>query len=287
MSIPVTAVHGIGNHLPQYTPGQAANHLAHTWSAALPQTLTAAGGFDLAVAYYAHHLTVTAQSGDDGLDDLPTNTHQWLANWADQLDALPKDVVSQAALGIPPRMLVDAIAKRRTLNKLLLRPFVAWFLTEVHRYLATPDNPARTAARNTVADTITSTGSRVVVAHSLGTVVAYEALWTIPDHPIDLFMTMGSPLGMDGVIYPHLQPPQPETGTGQRPPNVHRWINIADPGDIVAIPRPFTRRFTPDTNHENVHIDWLNPHASHDYLASAPTVAALTGYLAAHGDQRT
>lgn len=46
---------------------------------------------------------------------------------------------------------------------------------------------------------------RIVIAHSLSKVAAYEALWTTPDHSIDLFITPGSPLGLDGVIVDRLR----------------------------------------------------------------------------------
>lgn len=279
MTIHVTGVHGIGN-LDEDLPEQAASKLSTRWQRALTSALVGDDGLALTVAYYAHHLAVVRQSADDGLDHLSVLEHEWLVGWADQLDALPADLVPQAAYAIPARMLVDFIARKRGLNKHLLRPFVARFLGEVHRYLNPADNPRRTAARATVADTITTHGSRVVIAHSLGTVVAYEALWTIPDHPIDLFITLGSPLGMDGVIFDRLQPAPTPGALGQRPPNVRRWVNIADPGDIVAIPRPFTKRFAPDANHEDVHINWLDPHSVRYYLASKPCVAALTSYLA-------
>jgi hypothetical protein len=62
-------------------------------------------------------------------------------------------------------------------------------------------------------------------------VVTYETLWAHPDHDIDLLVTLGSPLAMPGAVLPRLIPP------ASRPPRVRRWVNIADVGDIVAIPR--------------------------------------------------
>ncbi len=68
---------------------------------------------------------------------------------------------------------------------------------------------------------------RIVVAHSLGTVVAYEAV-SATDRPIDLFVTIGSPLGLTRPIYRRLTP------RAAFPSNVARWVNFADPDDIVA-----------------------------------------------------
>ena len=77
----------------------------------------------------------------------------------------------------------------------------------------------------------------VVIAHSLGSVVTYETLWAHPQQRVDLLITLGSPLAMPDVIFDKLHP-VPEHRKGQRPPGVRRWINIAEPGDVIAIPRP-------------------------------------------------
>ena len=76
---------------------------------------------------------------------------------------------------------------------------------------------------------------RVVNAHSLGSVVTHEAFFDRPRPPIDLLVTVGSPLGMPGVIFERLRP-APADGLGVKPPGATRWVNIADPGDFVAAP---------------------------------------------------
>jgi hypothetical protein len=71
--------------------------------------------------------------------------------------------------------------------------FVTVFFPEVARYLAADDAPARAQAREHVAATIADRRARVVIAHSLGTVVAYEALYAHPGLQVDLLVTLGSP----------------------------------------------------------------------------------------------
>jgi alpha-beta hydrolase superfamily lysophospholipase len=88
---------------------------------------------------------------------------------------------------------------------------------EVARYLATGD--ARVRARDHVAATIATNRARAVIAHSLGTVVAYEALHAHPELGIDLLVTLGSPLALPDAVFPRLQSP-PTDGTGLRPANV-------------------------------------------------------------------
>ncbi|CAG9166140.1 hypothetical protein [Cupriavidus pampae] len=69
----------------------------------------------------------------------------------------------------------------------------------------------------------------VVVAHSLGTVVALEALWRWRSEPIDLLVTIGSPLSV-GCIRSRLAMDPPRW-----PKSVRQWINVADRDDIVAL----------------------------------------------------
>ncbi|MBQ1009371.1 hypothetical protein KBX53_00045 [Micromonospora sp. M51] len=74
--------------------------------------------------------------------------------------------------------------------------------------------------------------SLVLVAHSLGSVVAWESLHEY-GHEVPLFVTLGSPLAMRSVVWPHLVPAPPVT-----PPTVRKWLNFWDRDDIiVARPR--------------------------------------------------
>jgi hypothetical protein len=77
----------------------------------------------------------------------------------------------------------------------------------------------------------------VVVAHSLGTVVAYNVLSkrgaSAPDVP--LFLTVGSPLGIK-AISGRLKLPL------TNPPGVKHWVNARDPRDVVAL-HPLTAAY--------------------------------------------
>src|SRR5439155_19689295 len=127
-------------------------------------------------AYYAALLRGdVAQDTGDGLDWLTPDEYRALVAWTDELGALPADV-PQAAWSVPARMLADRIAESRGLNAILVRPFVAAFLREVGRYLR-PDVADRLPVRAAVAGEIRDHRPHVVIAHSLGSVVAYETLW--------------------------------------------------------------------------------------------------------------
>ena len=82
-------------------------------------------------------------------------------------------------------------------------------------------------------------GDRVlVVGHSMGSVVAYDALWElthIEKNPgrVDLFLTLGSPLGMrftqQRLLGTH------EKGRRRYPHNIRSWTNMTSHGDLTAL----------------------------------------------------
>jgi pimeloyl-ACP methyl ester carboxylesterase len=77
--------------------------------------------------------------------------------------------------------------------------------------------------------------TKVVVAHSLGSLVAYQALRRHPEWTVDTLVTLGSPLGYP-AIRQRLDPPV-EPGPGAWPGAVRRWVNVAAVGDKVASTR--------------------------------------------------
>ncbi len=102
--------------------------------------------------------------------------------------------------------------------------FVWRALTQVTRYLT--DESIRGAAQDRALDQV-GPETRLIVAHSLGSVVAYEALQRT-DFPVAL-LTLGSPLGLRTVVYDRLRPQPPRV-----PATVTVWDNLADRDDLVA-----------------------------------------------------
>jgi hypothetical protein len=94
-------------------------------------------------------------------------------------------------------------------------------LRQVHRYLTDPEVKGRVDER--VAQAV-GAGCRVLIGHSLGSVVAYEHLRQHPDHRVELFLTMGSPLGLRMVRRRLSVAPLP----------VPTWVNVRDLRDPVA-----------------------------------------------------
>ena len=89
------------------------------------------------------------------------------------------------------------------------------------------DDDLRREARDRVLAAVDN-NTKVVIGHSLGSVVAYEALQET-DHEIRLFLTLGSPLGLHTIVLDRLRPQPPRI-----PQVVRWWVNIADRDDVVA-----------------------------------------------------
>jgi hypothetical protein len=122
---------------------------------------------------------------------------------------------------------------------------------------------------------LVSSNTRVVIGHSLGSIVAYEALCLPANWKIDTLVTIGSPLGIRHLVFDVLTPkPVGDKGAW---PRVQRWINIADRGDIVALEKPLAPRFGPV---EDILV--YNGWKSHDvtrYLNTPEVGAAIAAAL--------
>ncbi|GAA5073606.1 hypothetical protein [Streptomyces similanensis] len=289
----VVLVHGIWNEEPDLSPEDAARHKAADAARRLRQGLAAAHLTHLAVpplvmAYYAHQLAdrtrpEQAQSGDEAtLDDLTPEQAAEALEWLRAAGAREPDD-SQAAALAPLRWTLGRLVAQRTpdappgarqrLTELLSRIVVAT-VRDLDSYTSRPGR--RALVRGTVATAVRDSGARVVVAHSLGSVVAYETLHAHPDIELDLLLTLGSPLGLPAML--RKLDPEPVAGRGARPPGVRNWINIADLGDLVAIPPRLGEAFEVD-RHDTTDIGLFDPHTLGGYLASGLTAAALAPYL--------
>jgi pimeloyl-ACP methyl ester carboxylesterase len=117
--------------------------------------------------------------------------------------------------------------------------------------------------------------TEVIVAHSLGTLVAYQGLCHL-DLGVRTFVTLGSPLASP-FMFDQLEP-APVDGVGVWPGGVERWVNVRAVGDKAAAV-PLAEKFGPRV--EDVLID--NGHRHHDpepYLNSAGTGAAIAAAIA-------
>ncbi|WNI21567.1 hypothetical protein [Streptomyces sp. ITFR-16] len=156
-------------------------------------------------------------------------------------------------------------------------------LAQVARYLARGESDASgltldTRIRRRLHTALGDTPA-VVVAHSLGTVVALEALHARTVRT-PLLVTLGSPLSMRTVVRPRLRPQPPST-----PEHVERWLNFWDKDDIIAARPRLERDIAPNTSgvlprSRRTDADGVWVHSAAKYLAQAavagPVAEALT-----------
>lgn len=86
----------------------------------------------------------------------------------------------------------------------------------------------------------------LLLAHSMGSIIAYDALWEMThvnrdNLRVDQLLTMGSPLGQNFIqkrIFGH-----DKSGNDRYPHNVRRWKNISAVGELTAIDRQLANDF--------------------------------------------
>jgi pimeloyl-ACP methyl ester carboxylesterase len=158
-------------------------------------------------------------------------------------------------------------------------------LAQVRRYMTDPQ--VRQAVLSRVAARI-GEDTRVVVGHSLGSVVAYEALCAHPEWPVRALVTLGSPLGIRNLIFDRLSP-APATGSsgemrGVWPGAGRSWVNVADAGDVVALVKDLRPLFGARVACY-VTVNGSHAHDVLPYLTAAETGAAIAAGLAAGAGQ--
>lgn len=122
---------------------------------------------------------------------------------------------------------------------------------------------------------VVSDETEVIVGHSLGSVVSYNALRRNPQWNVHTLVTLGSPLAQQTII-DQLDPPL--TDQDRWPGSVQRWVNVAAVGDHAAAIHCLAEVFDPRI--EDVRVD--NGHRAHDpepYLNASVTGAAVAAAL--------
>ncbi|MFG2292962.1 antibiotic ABC transporter ATP-binding protein [Streptomyces sp. NPDC048603] len=146
------------------------------------------------------------------------------------------------------------------------------------------DPAVRSEARARVAARITPE-TKVVVGHSLGSVVAYEALCDRAHHTgwdLPMFVTIGSPLGMRALVLDRLDPAPDGNRRAVWPKPVRAWTNIADSTDIVALVRELKPSYGDGVTDALVH-NGSHMHDATRYLTAAETGRAVAAGLRADG----
>lgn len=209
----VVMVHGAGNAL--WGPGS----IKAKWFPALADGLHWHGVTldpdEVAVAFYGDLFRRDPERGYDP----PVDVRRTLAT------------VTQVVQGMDPHVDLDELAKA------LAEQHLDHLLAQAGAYVQ--DEGLRREARGRLERAV-GPDTAVVVAHSLGTVVAYETLCAHPEWPVTDLVTLGSPLAGE-VVFSLLQP-APSGARGAWPGSLAAWTNVRNDDD-PACRSPFEGRF--------------------------------------------
>lgn len=127
--------------------------------------------------------------------------------------------------------LIDALPDRSVRNT----------VKETARYFQNRDGIARAVrevVKTSLRKPLQANEPILLIGHSMGSIIAYDTLWELWHEEgitgrVDLFLTLGSPLGMHFVQKRLLG----HEADGQRtyPGNIRHWVNVAAEGDLTAL----------------------------------------------------
>ncbi|MFG2574542.1 hypothetical protein [Streptomyces sp. NPDC048481] len=226
----VVVVHGI------FANRSSRDEMRETWLAALREGLRnvrfrGADALTIECVFYGH-LYNDGKAGPswqyEVADLEPGLEQELLIALAESVDDPASDRAGKA--GYAPRTVqwaIDFLQARKILGGTNAR--ILGFVKQVARYLRDPEFKKKVQAEFSAA---METGPRAVVAHSLGSVVAYDWLRTHGPTSATTLVTLGSPLGLRPVLrelHPYL-----DACPAPWPTGVDTWVNVAAKEDAVA-----------------------------------------------------
>jgi hypothetical protein len=215
-------------------------------------------------------------------DVLPGTERDLLMAWyhvaAKQDPSLGEPEGAMGAGRTAVQVMLAGLARRPTFARIAERALIG-SLKQVVAFLTEPAVKQEVLAR---VRELVGNDTRVVIGHSLGSVIAYEYLCHDGPASVELLVTLGSPLGIPNVIFDKLTP-SPVRGMGSWPGSAAAWLNVADPDDIVALRKDLAPLFSGSKPSKAV-IDCLvdngdEPHAIDRYLNTSQTGSALGDVL--------
>jgi hypothetical protein len=282
----VVIVHGIGKQYlgPRVMHGPLAAAVADGVQLATGRALLDAS--EVGVAFYGDWFRPPGAKGEEYLmpGDI-TDVYEvdllmkiWEAAARREPDRVesPGLASSKAPVPVSVQRALDALSHSRHLTG-VAEQFLLGTLRQVRRYFREPT--LRTGAQARLAGLITP-DTQVIVGHSLGSVVAYEALCANPGWPVRCLITLGSPLGIRNLVYDRLIP-KPVDGLGVWPEPLISWINVCDQYDVVALVKelaPLFPAYGSGIKDRITHNGW-KAHQIERYLTAAETGSAVAEAL--------
>jgi hypothetical protein len=175
---------------------------------------------------------------------------------------------------IAAQMMLNRLLRCQTFAGVAQRALIG-NLKQVTRFLADNSVKAQVLAK---VDEEVDDGTKAVIGHSLGSVVAYEYLCRYQPPSVELLVTLGSPLGIPNLVFDRLTP-APVDGLGAWPGGVTSWVNVADRDDVVALRKQLAGLFRPPAGVAAIYDHAVDngdqPHAIDRYLNARETGSAL------------
>lgn len=210
---------------------------------------------------------------------------------SEQERRLLRQMLAELEAGAPAPGTPAAKGIAGSLNRILLKMISAALLQDVHDFFFVPGERER--MRRSLLERLQAGGGPfVVVAHSQGSMIAYDVLRELSAdrHEVALFVTIGSPLGLPSVRSMFKR--WTRKNKLPFPACVRRWVNIADRLDPVSldhdlrddIERPGTR--FANVSERGLNPDWRrNPHSASGYLSIPRTRAEVRDAVGTGFDQ--
>jgi hypothetical protein len=301
----IVGIHGIGQQV------KGGYTLREVWFPALKDGLVAADRTDLADELSADDMRVAPfgslfrkkyAMGDAYADDLPSAKVKDLRSTtelelvADLYDAAcaqepalgspvnalgpGRDIAKKLAAYPPVQVMVERVLRSRTFAGSIPDWMFAGNLKQVLKFLT--DAKVKELVLKRVHEYFDE-NTRIVIGHSLGSVVAYEYLCRHRPASVQLLVTLGSPLGIPNVVFEKLTP-TPREGRGAWPGwGSMMWVNVADPGDVVALRKDLAPLFPPSGDAAPVSDRLVDndkePHGIVPYLNAEQTGSAVATAL--------
>jgi hypothetical protein len=140
------------------------------------------------------------------------------------------------------------------------------FVKQVDRYLH--DDEFRSAVHTEFAAAMRS-GPRLVIGHSLGSVIAYDWLREHDDAASPSLVTLGSPLGLEAIRR------HQRIGRPRWPGSVRAWTNIAAHLDPVAMVKELAPLYHRDIVDQPCDNPRSSAHSAVSYLSNVRTARAI------------
>ncbi|WP_030469164.1 hypothetical protein [Lentzea aerocolonigenes] len=271
----VVGVHGIAKH------HFGRHQLLAGWRPALLDGLERATGqridkVDLDLAFYGDFFLPSKSSVGHKSTDSDDVLHNMSDGERADIESVLSEMVTAAELAAAAEELAQQKSYTRTptLVQLLLRAVGRRFtlasavttvgvMRQVRRYLH--DATLKDEIDQRVKDSVAS-DCRILISHSLGSVVALEYLRHNSDHDISVLLTMGSPLGLRFI----------RSRLPATPVTVPKWVNITDRHDPVACAGPLRTWWSQISEADELVVDnGGDAHAVERYLSRKATGRAL------------